>query len=105
LPYVDAGVDLTKITPAGIRLFLQERSFEMVDDSKQGQTWISQDESLPAVLVPHERYKELPGYEELLGSAVIRLSWICDRSQADVCTELLEKQRYFLYFSANLRFA
>jgi hypothetical protein len=79
------------ITPALLRAELSRIGYTEVDsEGPSGATWIDpNDDHKPAVLVPREDQRDLRGYEELLESAIERVSWVIGASLGETVERIV----------------
>jgi hypothetical protein len=81
------------ISPDLLRAELTRLGFEEVDsEGRSGSTWVDPIRAeRPAVLVPRDELYGVPGFSELIESAVERIAWIMDRSVHSAIEALTER--------------
>jgi hypothetical protein len=82
-----------EITPALLHAELRRIGYVEIDNQgPSGSTWVDPDNAeRPAVLVPHAYQEDLRGYDDLLQSAVERLSWALELPASEVIERVTEQ--------------
>jgi hypothetical protein len=83
----------SEITPALLHAELRRIGYTEIDKKgPSGSTWVDPNNAeRPAVLVPHAYQEDLRGYEELLGSAVERISWALEIPVSEAIERLMDR--------------